>query len=35
MRVTRTSNENKMIKPNSAATPITMKRKPGIAGLMV
>jgi hypothetical protein len=35
MRVTRTSSENKMIKPSSTATPIAITRKPGIAGLIV
>src|ERR1700722_4776144 len=34
MRVTRTSNENKMITPSSTATPITIAHNPGILGLM-
>jgi hypothetical protein len=35
MRVTRTSSENKMINPTNTATPITIARNPGTAGLMV
>src|ERR1700736_1313102 len=34
MRVTRTSNENKMINPSSTATPITIARNPGMFGLI-